>query len=362
MSQKKIIVSVSNDLSNDQRVHRICNSLVSFGYDVTVLGRERKNSREIENRTYKTKRFRLLFNTGMLFYACLNFRLFIFLLFNKFEYLLANDLDTLLSNATASLLKGKKLFYDSHELFTEVPELEGKTAKKSVWLAIEKLCFKKIYKAYTVCTPIAEYYNNKYSINMKVIRNLPVKRELLNNYETRSNILIYQGALNKDRGIDIMIKAMKYLDNCKLIIAGKGDLENQLKKLSKDLNLIEKIEFVGNLDFDALFQKTCTAKLGLSIEQGQSLNYRFALPNKIFDYIQAEVPIISSDLPEMKKIIEKYKVGISVQVKDEKILSSIITELLNDRQKLNSLSKNCSLASKELNWENEEFILRNIFD
>jgi glycosyltransferase involved in cell wall biosynthesis len=362
MPTKRIIVSVTNDLSNDQRVHRICTSLSSFGYEILLVGRKLKISPPIIGRPYSVKRIKLLFNKGVLFYICYNFRLFLILLFSKSDILLSNDLDTLAANTTAAFLKRKKLVYDSHELFTEVPELSEKRIKKKVWEKLEKICFRRINLAYTVCAPIADYYKEKYKIDFSVIRNLPFTRETNSDYKSREKIIIYQGALNKDRGIEMMIKAMQYISDCKLIVAGKGDLESDLKGLSNELNLNDKIVFTGNLDFDKLYNLTTQAKIGLSLEQGNSLNYKYALPNKIFDYIQAGVPVLCSDLPEMRKIIEGNHLGFIFKGGNEKELSNIINELIQNIDTLNTINQNCINKAKLLNWENEEKILIKMFN
>src|SRR5690554_2991253 len=130
MKNKKIIVSVTNDLYTDQRVHKVCMFLYENGYEVLLVGRKLKNSEPITDRPYSIKRFKLVFNAGALFYSNYNLRLFWFLLFTRFDVLLSNDLDTLLANYCAHRLKSKsRLVYDTHELFTEVPEL---TARQKV--------------------------------------------------------------------------------------------------------------------------------------------------------------------------------------------------------------------------------------
>ncbi|MDD2634496.1 MAG: glycosyltransferase [Bacteroidales bacterium] len=360
MPNKKIIVSVSNDLSNDQRVHRICNSLTNFGYDIVLCGRKLNNSTKV-HRQYKTKRFRLPFNKGIMFYACLNARLLCYYIFNKADLILANDLDTLIAAGVASKLKKIKIIYDSHELFTEVPELENKPRKKKIWKRIEEKFINRASASYTVCQPIADYYNKLYDINMQVIRNLPQLRTFPDDYETRPKLLIYQGALNKERGIEIMIQIMQYIPDYKLVIAGKGDLEKELKQLTNELNLSNKVQFTGNLNFDALYNLTKTARLGFSLEQGESLNYKYSLPNKIFDYIQAGVPVICSDLPEMSKIVNKYVCGINIKTSEPQILAEYLKSILAENKQLNRFHKNCKKAAQELNWNNEEKILKEIF-
>jgi len=130
---KRILISVTNDLTTDQRVEKTCEALSEIGYDVLLVGRKLKKSLPIQ-RNYMTIRFRLLFNVGFLFYAEFNIRLFIFLLFTKKDLLFSNDVDTLLPNYIISKLQNKKLVFDSHELFSEIPELVHKKRVKNVWL------------------------------------------------------------------------------------------------------------------------------------------------------------------------------------------------------------------------------------
>ena len=101
----QIIASVTTDLVTDQRVHKISSSLVKQGFEVLVVGRQMKKSMAMSPREYRTKRFRLWFEKGPLFYASYNFRLFWFLLFSKTDILIANDLDTLL----AYIVTGKQI-------------------------------------------------------------------------------------------------------------------------------------------------------------------------------------------------------------------------------------------------------------
>jgi hypothetical protein len=136
MQQKTILVSVINDLNTDQRVHKICTFIEQQGYRVVLIGRKRKASDPMETRSYQTMRMRLLFEKGGLFYAEFNLRLFFLLLFKRSHILVANDLDTLLANFLVAKLKRKKLVYDSHEFFTEVPELLNRPRTRAVWLTI----------------------------------------------------------------------------------------------------------------------------------------------------------------------------------------------------------------------------------
>ncbi|MDO9262157.1 MAG: glycosyltransferase [Flavobacteriaceae bacterium] len=351
---KKIIVSVTNDLTTDQRVHRVCATLSDLNYDVLLVGRKLNNSFPL-TRTYQTKRFQLLFNKGFLFYAEYNIRLFIFLMFKRKNILLANDVDTLLPNFLIGKLFNIPVVFDSHELFSEVPELINRPKIKFFWRKLEDLLIPKIKYKYTVCKSIADYYKSNYNTSFEVIRNVPFRKSINNILKSfvilNKNAIIYQGALNKGRGLELIINTMLYLENATLYIVGDGDLTNELKQLVVELKLTEKVIFLGKITPDKLPTITSQAAIGLSIEEDLGLNYRFALPNKLFDYIQAKIPVLVSDLPEMKQVVNQYKIGEIITDRNPKAVAKTIDWMFEHRV---TYQKNLEIAANELCWELEE--------
>lgn len=358
---EKIIVSVTNDLTTDQRVDKVCNTLYNGGYEVLLIGKKHKNSKPF-HRNYATKRIKLLFQKGVLFYAEFNLRLFFFLLFSKKTILLANDLDTLMPNYLVGKLQRKKVVFDSHELFSEIPELVHRPFVKKIWTLLENWILPNLKNAYTVCDSIALYYAKKHTTKFNVIRNLPMYKnsnrvgEFL--FDTsEKKVILYQGAVNVGRGLELMIDSMTFLPNCIFVIIGTGDIFKELEAWIKKKNLGNQIKLLGQISPQKLHTITPLAHLGVSLEEDLGLNYRFALPNKIFDYIQAEVPVLVSDLPEMKKIVMDFKVGEIVSNRTPKILAKQIEKLLE---------KNFSIALKvaknDLIWEHQERDLRAIFE
>ena len=357
---KRIVVSVTNDLATDQRVEKVCNTLFENGFDILLIGRKLKNSKPIK-RKYKTKRLSLIFNSGFLFYAEYNLRLFFYLFFTKKDILLANDLDTLLANYLVNKLQGKNIVLDCHELFPEIPELVNRRKVKNVWLFLEKILLPKIEYKFTVCDSIANYYQKKYQTHFEVFRNLPKRKKLeigQFNFDTKNKkIILYQGAINIGRGLELLIETMKHLDNQLFIIIGHGDIFQQLQEKVYLEKLEQKVFFLGKMTPESLYKITPLAHLGISIEEDLGLNYRFALPNKIFDYIQAEVPILISDLPEMKQVVLEYKVGEIVTNRNPKELA-IQIEMLLEKDFFAELKK----AKNELIWENQEERIVNFFN
>lgn len=348
------------------RVHKVCLTLSEQGYDVLLIGRKLKFSKKIDSRKYKTKRMKLIFEKGFLFYAEFNFRLLWFLLFNRSNILLSNDLDTLLPNFLISKVCRKKLVYDSHEYFTEVPELVNRKFTQSVWLRIEKFILPKLTHCYTVCQSIADIYEQKYGTKFQVVRNIPIceteKVRIPTKEKSDKKIIIYQGAINVGRGIEDMLKAMLYLDNHIFWIIGDGDVFPEIEKLVIDLSLEKRVKMFGKLPFSQLKKHTQKADLGISFEKNMGLNYYFALPNKLFDYINAEIPILASPFPEMKRIIDNYKIGAYLQSRQPKILAKQISEILENTNQLKIWKQNLKIAKSELCWQNEAKILKQIFE
>ena len=368
--KKRIIVSVTNDLYTDQRVHKVCMFLHENDFDVLLVGRKLKDSASLPERPYKTKRFKLLAEKGALFYACYNLRLFSFLLFKRAAILLSNDLDTLLANYCAKKLKPKTaIIYDTHELFTEVPELTARPKTRKVWLLIEKLIFPKLKKVYTVNESIAKIYQEKYGVKVHVVRNvsprwspknIPSKKEL--GIPEQKDLLILQGAgINVDRGAEEAVEAMKNINDTCLLIVGSGDVIPQLKTRVKKEGIADKVLFFGKKPYNEMMYYTFHADLGLTLDKDTNANYRYSLPNKVFDYIHAGTPIIASNLVEVQRIIKKHKVGKIIPSHQPSDIEQTINDLFKEKALLEQLKLNCKKAATIECWENELTVLKEIY-
>ncbi len=362
-NKKKIAyISVTNDLATDQRVHKIASFLSDKHVEVTLIGRKLHESMPVK-RAYSTKRLRLLFNKKCWFYAEYNIRLVFYLLFKKFDFLVANDLDTLPANYFISFIRQKKLVYDSHEYFTELPELIPKKTIKKIWKFFEQAILPKITVSYTVSQSIADEYKKMYGINMHVVRNLPVKSTTPATPENpfklpENKLVIYQGSININRGLENMIHAMHYLEDWTFVIIGKGDIEDELKDLVHEQKLDSRVWFSGAIPFHELPYYTRKADIGISLEENAGLNYYYALPNKLFDYIQAKIPVLCSNMKEMAAIVNHYNIGKITETLDPLAIAEKIKSIkAND----NIWRKNLDKAAEELCWENESARLEKIY-
>jgi len=367
--KKRIIVSVTNDLYTDQRVHKICQFLHENNYSVLLVGRKRRNSLDLKPRDYQTERMRLIFEKGALFYAFFNLRLFFFLLFRKTDVLLSNDLDTLLANYLVSKIKGKRLVYDTHELFTEVPELTSRPKVRAVWLRIEKWIFPKLKTVYTVNKSIADIYTNKYNVPVKVVRNISpkwssdlikTKQEL--DLPEDKHIIILQGAgINIDRGAEEAVEAMKNIENALLIFVGDGDIIPQLKTKVANEGLNKKVKFFDKKPYQELMQYTFHADIGLTLDKDTNSNYKYSLPNKVFDYIHTNTAIVASNIFEVSSVVTQHNVGLILKEVSSEAISNALNTLIKDDARLKQLKLNCSIAAEKENWENEVAVLKSIY-
>ncbi|MDY6799956.1 MAG: glycosyltransferase, partial [Bacteroidota bacterium] len=361
---KRVYIAVTNDLITDNRVHKVAQTLLKSEAEIILLGAKKYKNTPVGKRKYTTKRFTMIFKKGFLFYAEYNIRLFLFLLFQKFDIIVANDLDTLLASYCASLIRRKNIVYDSHEFFTEVPELVNRKFPRKVWLIIEQLILPRIKYSYTVSESIANTYQKLYNIEMKVVKNLPLYNYgSIDTFKTKNGQkqILYQGALNVGRGLEQMIDAMQFIENGHFNIIGDGDLKNNLLNQVKEKKLANKVSFKGRIPFQELAVETQKADLGIALEENIGLNYYYALPNKLFDYIQTGVPVLVSPFPEMQKIVNKYEIGTVYDHKNPKMLAKKINEIFRFKNRYQKWKNNTRKAAKELCWEKEEKILIDIY-
>lgn len=357
---KSIHISVINDLATDQRVHRMAESLVGEGYVVRLTGRRFRDSRPLTEVPFRTRRFQMVVTAGPFFYAFYNLRLFFYLLFLRRPALLvAVDLDTLPANFLVSRLRAIPLLYDSHEYFTEVPELVGRRRARRVWERMEGWIVPKLKNAMAVSDSIAEVYVEKYGTRFITVRNLarayaPGPYPDFHKSYTSKYKIIYQGALNMGRGIELMIDTMAHVDDAVLFIAGDGDIRKRLERRVDRLKLNGRVVFTGRLSPGELQRITPQCDLGLSLEEDLGLNYRLALPNKIFDYIQARIPVLCSDLPEMSAIVHRYRIGEVCISREPHQLANQLTGMLKDGDARKRWKSNLEKAAEELCWEKEE--------
>ena len=352
---KILSFTVTNDLTYDQRMQRICTTLADAGYNVTLIGRELRHSKPLQTQIFTQKRLFCWFTKGKLFYVEYNIRLLLYLLTQKNDAVCAIDLDTILPNLAVAKLKNKPLIYDAHEYFSELPEVVTRPFTKKVWETIAAFAIPKCTACYTVGNGLAQIFTARYKKTFGVVRNVPfLQQKPTAKTQNSTKILLYQGALNDGRGLEEMLCAMPLLQNATLWLVGEGDNSESLRNLATQLHLNDRVRFWGYVLPHDLKAITAQADIGINLLQNKGLNYYYSLANKFFDYIQAHIPSVNPAFPEYNAILAQHEVGICVSDLQPETLAAAIQPLIDDADLYQNFQKNCAIAQNVYHWEAEK--------
>ena len=370
--KKKVAMFVFNAFTNDSRVLKEATSLQKHHYDVTVVAHgDNGVGREELIDDLKIRRFSYLdrkVTKGTLG------KLKAYLIYVKksisyckdFDIIHCNDINTLPIGIIIKKFYNKdtKIVYDAHEYETEMNGLQG--MQKKIVKILEKNFIKYVDKTITVSDAIANEYVKLYDIEKpSLVLNTPMYKELekknifreIFKISQEQVIFLYQGSLNKGRGIEILVDVFRESDiNNIIVFMGYGPLE---KILQEQAEKYQNIYFHEAVSPDILLDYTSSTDFGISTIEDTCLSYHYCLPNKMFEYIMAEVPVIVSNLPEMKKIVIDNNVGVFAKTNTVEGLKEAIveaTKLDKDEMKINL--KN---LKKIYNWEGQEKVLLEIY-
>lgn len=356
----KVIVSAFSNLYTDQRIEKVCDTLTRGGYEITLFGNDYGGTRLI-NRPYPVKIIKQKSKSLKTAYPEFNWKLFFELkkIADKNSILLANDLDALLPNVLISNVLNIPLVFDSHEIFTEMPAIQGRFTQK-IWRLLEKKLLPDIKYMMTESQSYADWFNEKYGVEAVVVRNIPKKiSEKITIPDNDPKIILYQGAINQSRGIKQAILATHYLTNVIFKIAGDGPKLEEYRELVKTEKLEEKVKFLGKLVPEELRKVTKTADVAISLEENGGVSYLYSLPNKVADCIQARVPLVMINFPEMMRVYNQFKIGEIVENHDPANIARKIQNALNNGREF--YQPELEKAARELCWENEEDKILSLF-
>lgn len=357
---KKIIFTVTNDLNYDQRMQRICGTLSEAGYDVLLVGRKLRTSLVVSNEKYKQHRLNCWFSKGKNFYAEFNIRLFFYLLFKKADCICSIDLDTILAGYYVSRIKKIIRVYDAHEYFSQLDEVISRPNIYRFWHKVERKLIPKFPNGYTVCDSLAAEFKKNYNVDYKVIRNMPLLADSNKQEKKQVGIVLYQGAVNRGRGLDKVVLAMKIV-NAQLWVCGHGNFMEEVKAIVQSNDLSSKILFFGLLKPEVLKERTAHAYIAINPFEKTGLNQYLSLSNKFFDYIHADIPQVTMNYPEYRRINDQYKIADLIDDLNPETIAKGINKLLHDTELYSQLKRNCSIAKQDLNWQNENSKLLNFY-
>ena len=365
---KKVLVVTLSSLNNDSRILKTIFSLQKNNYIVETISNKTTKEFNFKNYNigYTPKRYLGIPKLGILIFWFKIFKLIFKLNLKPFNYIHCNDLGTLPIGVFIYkfLNKNLNIIYDAHEYETEMNGMN--IVDKKMASFIEKRLIKYASSVITVSESIANEYVRLYNIEKPyLVLNTPKfqkidKKDIFRetfNISKEQTIFLYQGGLNSGRGIEIILETFKELDNSSVIVfLGYGALENKIQNLAKEYS---NIYFHKAVAPNILMNYTSSADFGISLIENTSLSYRYSLPNKIFEYIMAEIPLLVSNLDEMKKVVEDNKIGFIIEEYNPKSLKkSIIKALKIDKS---NFKENLLIAKEKYNWEEQEKTLLSIY-
>jgi len=287
---------------------------------------------------------------------------------NKTDFFICPDIYSLPIAFFVSLFSKTQFIYDSRELFSSLASLQKKKFKQAVWKYVEKIFSPRAKDIMTVNESIAKILES--SLHVKppvVIGNFPTLKlnkekidlpETIHNPSDEKKLLIYQGGLQIGRGIPILLDIISSLEECNLLFLGNGKMKDDIRHH----HLFNKRVFLlDNIPASSLLRYTANGFLGMSIFENFGKNYFLVLPNKIFEYCHAGIPVIASAFPEVKRFMGQYKFGELVDPENKQEIIEKIRMLINNPDLYNTYKQNCINATSALNWEAQESKLLRIF-
>lgn len=365
----RAIIAVISDLYTDMRVQKHAEVLRDMGYSVELIGRRCGGTPLPSSDGIRMARIRIPFRKGPVMYLFFNAALLVHLLLKRADLYVANDLDTLLPCLVASRIFCKPLVYDAHEYFTGQYGLPERKVKYNIWKWFEKQLLPQLHYMITVSHSIAELYRSEYGISPVVVRNAslstaeitPVSR---NEAGIKGNdlLVIYQGSgINPGRGVRELLEAMGLAKGIMLIIIGGGDMIDEIKLEAEKRKLDSRVIFLPRMPWREMMSYTMCCDAGLTLDTDTCLNQRYSLPNKLFDYIAAGIPVIASPLPEVSALVSNYGCGIVLDEVSPRAIADALTRLRDDRVCLSDLKAAAAIAADDLCWEKEKIAEQDLF-
>jgi glycosyltransferase involved in cell wall biosynthesis len=365
----KVISLLVTNFKNDNRVYRMAKSLSQNKFPTTVVAwkkgdvaeNENFNGVEVERVAVSTDRWkRLNLIIGAIQYFEFAFR--VVSRYRKVDAWHCNDYEAFIIGVLAKMTRPKlKLIYDCHELESH---RNGKGAfVRFAIRTLEKLFISWTELVITVSPSIQDFYKRKYNLSfVALVRNLPNEMRVAHSNTLREKlglkndqmVFLYQGMLGKGRGIEVLLSAFEARDTTDAVIVfmGFGVLKEQIDAYASRK---ENIFFVPAVSYAEIPLYTGSADVGVNSVEPTCLSYAYSLPNKLFEYIQSEIPVLTNPLPDCAALVNEYKIGRVIPTWSVDSINAVINDVL--KEDLSSYQPYLKSAKKILNWEIEEQVL-----
>ncbi|MEE2658554.1 MAG: glycosyltransferase family 4 protein [Candidatus Latescibacterota bacterium] len=367
-----VCMVVFSDLAYDFRVYREVQTLLSAGHHVHLIASQfcpqplpaSWNGVEIELIPVDPGRLRRSYPDFWKRATDLAFRA-------DADVYHAHDLDALLPAARAARRRGRPLIYDSHELWTEQSSLVGRRGVRGFWCLLERRLIRHVSRIVTVSEPIARRLQERYRPPrpVAVVRNLPpfrgpvastCVRDALQLSSERP-VALYQGGFLTDNGLVQQIEAMATVTNGDLVLLGGGPTEPLLRQRIEELRLNDRVHLLPRVPFARLHEYTCSVDLGLCVIRPTGGSFLWSLPNKLFEYLLAGLPVVAGNTPAIRDVIEKTGAGIVVDPLDPRSIARTLEQLFDAPERRAEMAGAARRSATDYCWEREETRLLEVY-
>jgi glycosyltransferase involved in cell wall biosynthesis len=274
-----------------------------------------------------------------------------------------HDLNSILAGYRARKIHPAPLIYDAHELWPHRNRPDARLRKTRVIETADRFFSRRCDAVITVNDSIARHMEKRYGLKKEVVvvRNIASLADRADTPEhgmlddVPRPRLVYVGGIQTNRGLEQVIAAMPLIHDASFAAIGPGDPDYraELERLVARQGLTGRVRFVEWVPPDAVVPTVAQGDLGLCLFQGGHLSYYWTLPNKFFEYLHAGVPVLASDFPETKRLVDQYEVGAVCDPGDPADIARKVNDLLSRPDDLARMRDNALKAAQELNWEHE---------
>lgn len=287
------------------------------------------------------------------------------------EVIVAHDLPMLAVARALATESGARLVYDSHELYSEQ---EFARWQQLTWAEIERRHIQACDRVITVNPSIAAELQRRYGLpKVFVIHNaervesvLPRSRYLHERFSipVGQHVLLFQGGLSAGRHLSQLVQAMGLLKTASvhLVLLGDGQLGEVLRRLVDRLGLQRRVHLHPAVAQARLLSITCAADAGIIPYQPICLNNYYCTPNKLFEFIAAGLPVLASDLPELRRLVHDQQIGLVGDLSSAARLASAIDDFFGDPQRLQAWREKLQQVRQTLSWQCEGEKLKQIYE
>ena len=360
MAETDVVFSITGDVRRNSRAIKQLRALASLGIAVDILSLGAPSEDAFLSRDIRVHGMPRPSGGGPLFFWHVRRAFTDAAAKMRARVYHASDLYALRAMRLAAKRHGGRMAYDARELYPHVASTAGRPWARAAWRAIEGRDIGQAAAIFTVSDSIATRLAHTYKLTPPVVLyNAPPTCSVRASPSLRARagltssdvLLLHQGSIQKGRGCRLLADAMCDVQGAVLVFLGGGPLKEEVRDYVRAARMEQRIRFLDAVPPDSLLPVTAGADVGVTLLEDSCLNHRFALPNKLFEYLMAGLPVLASDLPEIGGIVKRFDVGCVVNPSDRPSLVQALQNVVDNKDLRDAWAANTRSVFETFNWE-----------